>query len=159
MLTFSSNSAADLKLIAKDDHLFTQRFHRFCEGRERVFDGLRDFSHGSFKLAEKGVVRLYLTVDCTAIGDKSFLLNGSGNISLVNGRLFVKPSVGVAPVVDVRVGAVRFIEIFVCNLRPLLAPNYKLLVAVSTCGDRILPTESRAFRIFVDTFMAVFFRF
>ena len=46
-LTFSSNSAADLKVIAEDDHLFAHRFHRFCEGREGVFDGLRDFSHGS----------------------------------------------------------------------------------------------------------------
>ena len=141
-------------MVAEDDHLFTQRFHRFCEGRERVFDGLRDFSHGSLKLSEKGVVRLYLTVDCTAIGDKSFLLNGSCDIAFMNGRLFVKPSVGVAPVVDVRVGAVRFVKISVRDLRPLLAPNYKLLVTVPTGGDRILPTESRTFRIFIDAGIA-----
>ena len=77
----------------------------------------------------------------------------------MNGRLFVNSSVGVAPVVDVRVGAVRFIEKFVRDLCPLLAPNYKLLVTVPTGGDRILPTESRTFRIFIDALIAVLFCF
>ena len=74
-------------------------------------------------------------------------------------RLLVDPSGGVTAVVDVSVGAIRFIKIFVRGLHPVFSPNDKLFVAVPTCGDRILPSKFCAFRIFVGSLIAVPLRF
>ena len=55
--------------------------------------------------------------------------------TFVNCRLLVDSSGGVTAVVDMSVGAVCFIKIFVCGLRPVFSPSDKLLVAVPTCSD------------------------
>lgn len=57
------------ELIPKYDHIGTQCFHSFCNSRQTVFDSLCHLIHLRFQLPQKGIVRLDLTVQPTAIRD------------------------------------------------------------------------------------------
>lgn len=57
------------ELIPKYDHIGTQCFHSFCNSRQTVFDSLCHLIHLRFQLPQKGIVRLDLTVQLTAIRD------------------------------------------------------------------------------------------
>lgn len=156
-----NTSLADLgmpDMIVDDDRFLTQRFHRFGESGDGILDCLRDFGKRRFQFKEHSVVRFDLTVKFTAVGNQAAAFHRLSNVAFVDRRLLVNTSGGVTAVVNVSIGAIGFIKIFVRGLRPILTPCYKLLVAVPTGSDRILPSELSAFRIFVGSLIAVLLR-
>ena len=63
MLVHTVFSHADMaKLVAKDYHIATQPFHRFCKSGNRVFDCLCQLSNGGFRFMKQSVVCFDLSV-------------------------------------------------------------------------------------------------
>ena len=120
---------------------------------------LFDYLDCRFKLANQSVVRFDLAVDFTAIGDQSIAFHRLSDVPFVDRRLFAKTSGSMTAVVDMSVGAIDFIKVLVCDLRPILTPYHKLLIAVPSRGNRILPSELGTFRIFIGSLKAESFRF
>ena len=82
----------------------------------------------------------------------------TGENALVNGWLFVQSPFCMAAVVNAFFIAVPF-QITIRCICSRLAPLDKLFFTVPTLGDRILPSVFRAFWVFADSFISVFFRF
>ena len=135
MLVHTVFSHADMaKLVAKDYHIATQPFHRFCKSGNRVFDCLCQLSNGGFQFMKQSVVCFDLSVYLAAVRDDSLPFQRTGENALMNGWLLVQSPFCMAAVVNAFFMSVPF-QITIRCICPRLAPLDKLFFAVPTLGD------------------------
>lgn len=107
---------------------------------------------------KQSVVCFDLSVYLAAVRDDSLPFQRTGENALMNGWLLVQSPFCMAAVVNAFFMSVPF-QITIRCICPRLAPLDKLFFAVPTLGDRILPSVFRAFWVFADPFISVFFCF
>ena len=145
------------QLITEHKQIFAQILHGLGKRREGIFDCLRQLFDLSSQLPEQGIVCLDLPVQFTSVRDNTLFLHGSGNHPLMDRRLLQQPTLGMAAVVDAFFvpGA---LQIAVCHIRPCSPPQDKLLVAVPSFRDGILPAEFATFGVLGHPFIALCLR-
>ncbi len=134
-----------VKLIPENNHIFTQLFHCFRKGRDGVFHCVHQLAHGGFQFPQQSIIRFDLTVNLAAVRDNTLFLHSTGSHTLVDGRLFVQTSCGMAAVVYPCVDPWILRQIFIGYICPFLTPDQKLLVAVPALGNGILSAILGAF--------------
>lgn len=142
------------KLVAKDYHIATQPFHRFCKSGNRVFDCLCQLSNGGFQFMKQSVVCFDLSVYLAAVRDDSLPFQRTGENALMNGWLLVQSPFCMAAVVDAFLMS-SALQMAVCHICPCSPPQNKLLVAVPSFRDGILPAIFGAFGVFGHPFIAL----
>lgn len=88
------------QLVAENNHIRPQLFHRLGNGREGVLYRLPQLFDRSFQLPQQGIVRLDLPVDLAAVSNHAFPLQCPCGHPLVDGGPLIQPSGGIAAVVD-----------------------------------------------------------
>ena len=137
------------QLIAENNHICPQLFHRLGNNREGVLYRLCQLPDRSFQLPQQGIVRLDLPVDLAAVSNDPFPLQRPCGHSLMDGRLLIQTSGCVAAVVDsLRPSGALQIEIG--HIRPCSPPCHKLLLTIPTFGDGVLSAVAGALRMLVS---------
>ena len=144
------------KLIPEDNHFLTNSFHRLCNSRDSILYRIHQFFNQRFQLPQQGIVRPDLPVQFTAVRNDAFLFQRTGGNSLMNGRLFIQPTICMAAMINTLLNPGP-LKKAVGHIGPCRPPEDKLILAVPAFGNRILPAVFRALGILGDALIALHF--
>ena len=127
-----------------------------ASARERMvfLTACKSFFIAAFSSRSRVLSAFILPVQLTALSHDALTLHRPHYHALMDSGLLVQSPLGVAAVVDTLLTA-RLFQITVGNLRPCLAPEYKLLLTVPAFGNEILPPILGAFGVLAGTIIPV----